>query len=114
MAAGHRRLVARAGDRIAPDDGSLGDMALLDRHLHHHARFRMDRQERRIGGAALLAERRQHDRLDRVEALERGQQRLVEGAGPCQTLRHPFENWLLSRYIWIGRTDSTADAAIRH
>jgi hypothetical protein len=44
------------------------DVALLDRHLHDDARLGMDRQERRIGRRALLAQRRQHDRHHRVVA----------------------------------------------
>ena len=41
----------------------------------------MDRQERRIGLRALLAQRGQHDGHDLVEALEHFQQRRVEAAG---------------------------------
>jgi hypothetical protein len=58
------------------------DMTFQRRRLQHTAGLRADRQERRIGRAALFAEGRQHDRLDRVEALEDAQQHLVEAARP--------------------------------
>ncbi len=61
----------------------IGDGAGLgvvrgDRHLQHDAGRRIDRQERRIGGGALLAQGRQHDRHHSVEALEHFEQRVVE------------------------------------
>ncbi len=41
----------------------------------------MDRQEGRIGGGALLAQRGEHDRLHRLETREHVQERRVEPAG---------------------------------
>ena len=81
MAARDRRLEALARLGIAPDDGAGIELALVDRHLHHDAGLRMNRQERRIGLLALLAQGRQHDRHHGIVALEHGEQRLVEAAG---------------------------------
>ena len=55
-------------------------MPLEGRHLQHLASLRADRQERRIGGPALLTQRRQHDLLNGIEAFEGGQQSGVEPA----------------------------------
>ncbi len=53
-------------------------MALQRRHLQHVAALRRHRQEGRIGGAAVRPQGRQHDLLDIVETVERGQQGRVE------------------------------------
>ncbi len=57
------------------------------RHLQDDAGFFVDRQERRIGLRALLAQRRQHDRHHRFEMPEHRQQRRIEPprrvAGGC-------------------------------
>ena len=79
MAAGHRDLDLRAV-LVLEDDGPTLDIALQRWHLQHPARRRADRQERRVGGAALLAQRRQHHGLDGVEPLQGDQQGLVEAA----------------------------------
>ena len=50
------------------------------RHVEHAPGLRRDRQERRIGGPALLAERRQHDRHDGVVTLRHPLQDRVEAA----------------------------------
>ena len=48
------------------------------RHLQHDAGARIDRQKRRIGRRALLAQGRQHDRHHLVEALQHFEQRAIE------------------------------------
>ena len=80
-AAGHAGFECLAGVRVAPDDGAGVLVALLDRHLHHHAGARVDRQDRRIGGAPLRPEGGQYHRDDLVEAGEDPQQRRVEAPG---------------------------------
>ncbi len=68
-----------AGDRnlgqgpvlVREDDGPAVQMTLQRRRLQHPAGPGADRQEGRIGGAALLAEGRQHHRLDLLEPLQR-------------------------------------------
>jgi hypothetical protein len=82
MAARDRGLEPLAGGRIAPHDGPRLGPALIDRHLHDMAGPRMERQEGRVGLPPLRAERGQHDRHDGVVALEHGEQRRVEAAGP--------------------------------
>ncbi len=77
-----------AGDRnlgqlavlVGEDDGAALQMTLHGRGLEHAAGLGAYRQERRIGGAALFAERGQHHRLDLLEPLQRPQQHLVETA----------------------------------
>ena len=81
VAAGDRLLDQLAGVGIAVDDGAGVELALDDRHLQHGAGHRGDRQERRIGLAPLVAERRQHDRHHLVIGREHLQQRRVEAAG---------------------------------
>lgn len=82
----HLHMAAGDGDLdlrtvlVLEDDRALLDIALQGRDLQHLAGGRADGQERRIGRAALFAERRQHHLLDRVEALERRQQGRVEQA----------------------------------
>jgi hypothetical protein len=80
VAAGHRDLDLRAV-LVLEDDRALVDIAFQGRDLQHLAGRGADRQERRIGGAALLAQGRQHDLLDGVEAGQGRQQGLVELAG---------------------------------
>ena len=80
MAAGDRKFGTSAGG-VVKDDRPLLHIALQRRHLQHMAGDGADRQERRIGGAPLLAERRQHDGLHGVEPLQQRQQRRVEAAG---------------------------------
>ena len=50
------------------------------RHLQHAAGPRRDRQERRIGLRALLAQRRQHDRHDLLEMRQHFEESFVETA----------------------------------
>ena len=61
---------------------------LLHRHVEHAAGGRRDRQEGRIGFAALVAERRQHHLHDVVVLLGGAQQHRVEDAGLVE-LRSP-------------------------
>ena len=81
MAAGDGRLEVFAGRRIAPLDDALVGVHAGQRNLHDDAGDGVDRQERRIGGGALLAQARQHDRLHRLEVAQHVQQRRVEAAG---------------------------------
>ncbi len=62
---------------VVTDGAGLG-VVRHDRHLQHDAGARRDRQERRIGLRALLAQRGQHDRHHLVEAREHRHERGVE------------------------------------
>ena len=64
--------------RILIGDGAGRGVVGDDRDLQHDAAARRDRQERRIGLRPLGAQRRQHDRHHRLEALQHVQQRRVE------------------------------------
>ena len=81
LAAGHRLLDQLIRSRIAIDDGPGVDLGFEDRHLEDGAGGPADRQEGRVGLAALLAEARQHDRHHLLIGREHREQRLVEGAG---------------------------------
>ena len=67
--------------RVGPGDGAGRDVARLDRHLHDDPGLGVDRQEGRIGRGAFLAQGRQHDRHDLVEAGQHLEQGRVELAG---------------------------------
>ena len=73
---GHRLLGVGV---LVRDRAGLG-VVREHRHLQHDAGRRRDRQERRIGLRALLAQRRQHDVHHGVEALQHLEQRRVEAA----------------------------------
>ena len=80
FAPGHRgnEFLMRFG--IAPADRTGARVVRQHRRLHDDSGSRVNRQEGRIGRRPLLAQRRQHDRLHLVEAVERAQERLVEPA----------------------------------
>ena len=63
---------------VLEDDCSFGDIALKRWDLQHPSALGADGQERRICRAAILAERRQHDRHDLFVAFEHHEQRLIE------------------------------------
>ena len=69
QAAERRLLDAGAVLVVERDQAGLG-VDHLDRHLEHAAAGRRDRQERRIGLAPVLAQRRQHHAHDRVPAAQ--------------------------------------------
>ena len=69
-------LLARLG--VDVDDGASLGVPLHHRHLQHLARGRREGEERRVGGAALGAERRQDDVHHLVVHLEHPHQRRVE------------------------------------
>ena len=77
----HGRFKLLQGRWIAPSDRARGRVMRQHRRLHDHACFRVDRQEGRIGGCPLLAQRGQHDRLHLVEQGEHPQERLIEPPG---------------------------------
>ena len=81
MAAGDGRHELFVGLGVAPCDRARLGVHGLQRHLHDHAGHGMDRQEGRIGGGALGAQRGQHDRLQILEPRQHMQQRGVEAAG---------------------------------
>ena len=80
-AAGHGRFKLLQSRRIAPPDRARGRIMRQHRRLHDHPCFRVERQEGRIGGGPLLAQRGQHDRLHLVEQGEHPQERLIEPPG---------------------------------
>ena len=80
--------LAHAAKRALLDDGAVlvgeADRARLgidhlDRHLQHASGLRADRQHRRIGLAAFLAQRRQHDVEDLPVLAQHLPQSFVEG-----------------------------------
>ena len=77
----HGSFVRLAAFRITPGDGACRRIASIHRHLHHAARARMDRQDRRVGCAALRPECRQDDCHHLVVAFQHTDQRGIEPAG---------------------------------
>ncbi len=75
---GNRDRLARAGADIGDRAGR--HIAVDDRHLQHGAQHRIDRQERRIGGAPFGAERGQDDAHHIVIMGQYLQQRRIEHA----------------------------------
>ena len=116
-AAGDQRgnLLARLGVRVG--DGSCLGIVRDDRHLQHDAGARRDRQERRIGFGALLAQRRQHDVHHRIEALQHLEQRRIETpGGVAGGRRHEFvveaelvEEGAQPRVVVLGETCMRAE-----
>ena len=80
-AALHRRFVAFAGVGVAPDHRAGLGIPAFHRHLHDDAGLRMDRQDRRVGRAAIGAERRQDHLGDFFITFQDADQRRVEPAG---------------------------------
>jgi hypothetical protein len=80
VAAGDARAVPPAGLGVQPDQQVLGRAHLLHRHLHHHARLRVDGQEGGVGRAAVGAEGRQDHAAHLLVPLGHAQQRGVEPA----------------------------------
>ena len=78
-ATGHRRL-HQGTVLVLVDDGAGLDVALDHRHLQHHPGLGADRQERRIGGAPLRPQGRQHHVDDGVIMAQHPQQGLIEPA----------------------------------
>ncbi len=80
VAAGNGRLDLLVGIGVDIGHRAGRDVAADHRHLQHDARGLADRQERRIGGAAIGAERRQDDLHHLVVGGEHLEQRRVEAA----------------------------------
>ena len=78
VTAGDRQRDALFGLGIVIGDGAGLHVVLDDGHIEHRAGARADRQERRIGRRALLAQGRQHDRHHLVDPRQHLEQRRVE------------------------------------
>ena len=79
--AGHRLGDFIAGFGLTVGDGTGASINAEHGHLQHLAANRRDRQERRIGCLALVAEGGEHDAHDLLIGLGHAHQRFVEFAG---------------------------------